>query len=229
MNETTSNSLYDRIYRMAQFQTQIAIAILPIGAGVAGFISQQPLTFPILAALGLVWLGLAAITVSIIFSLKVIRTEPGNYDKRKKMERDYGIAIFTFIVGIFFLIISPFGFPLNKYVTPSQIEMKPSSEIYRVSYSQDNSPNLTVVIYSKDIPSQEYRSLQIKPEASESACLFVTKLNDLPPEYTHDTWLTIWSVSMSPSCAYGDYVILFKLWQGRNLRGQTSVVIKIDK
>lgn len=229
MNDPNTEKLYTRIYNVAQFQTQVAITLLPLGAGAAGFIGQQSYTFPILTALILIWLGLFVISISIILSLRVISTEHGNLGNYIVFKNNYQKSILTFILGIFCIVISPAGFAINRYLSSPQIVIKASSEIYRVSYTQKSTLNLTMVISSDGITDQEYQSLRIESVVSDPACISVTKKNELPPVNARDTWLTVWDVSVTPGCTYGDYLILYKLWQGTEMRGQTRIIIKVEK
>ncbi|MBN8655355.1 MAG: hypothetical protein J0M11_06410 [Anaerolineae bacterium] len=222
------NPYYNRIHGMAQFQIQIAITILPIGAGIAGFISQQTYTTPILLALGMVWAGLFVIALSIVFCLNAIKIQPGRLRQRENLEKNYFGGSAALIIGMLFLVISPIGFPLNKFATRSQIEMSALGKEYRFSLSKNTSNLITTNILSKDITTQDYPYLRIEPVISDETCIAVTKKKEIPPKYDQDTWLTVWNITVDSTCSFGDYVVIFKLWHETDLRGQTQVTVKIE-
>jgi hypothetical protein len=218
----------DRIYSIAQFLIQVSVAVLPIGAAVSGFIAQQERSISVFYSLGLVWLGLFLIACSVFINLKVVTTkEPSSPAERKRLERNFYLAITPFIIGTLFMVVSPLGYVYNQFLVPPKIALKSTSDIVKLVLTKDNTVETKIVVIANDMPLEDFAHLAVKAIVTDDTCLLVSKIGEQSPIYDNDTWLTEWNVSANISCLPGDYVIIFKVWDGKYMRGHTQVVVKI--
>jgi len=215
-----------KIMNISQFLVQVSITVLPIGVAASSYIAQQKNSSAGLVALGAVWIGLMIFAASIFLNLSVIRTmEVKTPIQRRNFETKFQAGVSTFVIATICLVASPAGFATNQLITPKEVDLKLSSESIHFTISKPSAMN--IVVTAHDINLKEYSSLSIDPVVSDPTCLAVSKVSEQPPAFAKGVWLTIWQISSQDTCANGDYSIVFNVETGRELRGQTQLLVKI--
>jgi len=229
MNEVKSNTFYQRIYNLAQFQSQVAIAALPIGAGVAGFLSQQAYSTAMIATLAMVWLGLLGISVSIFLNLGVISSEePNTPNERNDFISASRRALALFVAGAALLITSPAGFAINRVNTSKIPDITLSSSVLTVRANDRQATEFSLVMTILKVDHNHFEDIKTTISYSNLQCISAVKENDLPPTPRNHVWIKTWKIRVAPACPIGDEIIEFNLTQDGKQVGSAFLLVKIS-
>lgn len=219
----------DRFYSSAQSIIGLAIGVLPLGAGVSVYITQQDTSLPTFLLTGVLWSGLLIIVASVIASLRVIRTpEPMTPGDRPILAKKYQLAVTLFTIGVLLIALAIGGFATKKLISPEEISLKLSSESVEFDSKISILTEAQIFLIADNVNVKSYPSLHIETIISDSKCLTVTKIGDQPPVYSNDTWISIWKISKQPACCClnGDYNVTFKIWKWTELVSQVTLTIR---
>jgi len=217
-----------RIQSVAKTLLQICVTILPIGAGASSFISQQEYSFPILTALGLVWLGLIAISYCSFLLLKVLQFERGSPQQIEDNRITFNTGIRIFILGTLLLVLSPAGLALDQIAPPKPLAMDLSSSTLAIQGNTASPLSRDIILRIMNIEEADLSRSYLRVEPLDKGCLWARKVKEALPAPGNDTWITSWRVTIRPTCPFGDELLQFKLWEDGQIVGQANLVVSIN-
>ena len=229
MSDEQGVRFYNRVYALAQFQAQVSIAALPIGAGVVGFVAQQGYSISMLASLIMVWTGLLIISISIFLNLDVVNfKEPITANERDNFVRASKRAMSLFVAGALLLIASPISFASEKIFASRSPNITISSEVLDVDLGNSHSMEKNIVMTILNVEEDRAKAIKTLVVYTNNNCISVSKENEIMPSSINDAWVKVWRISVRPTCPLGDNVIQFYLLHHGDIIGKSTLMVKIE-
>lgn len=231
---TTLKLDLDRLRTVANSLVQIAVAVLPIGAGVCGIILQTKFTAMLGFTVFIVWVAMVILGVSIFVNLNALRSSESASGNLQRIANNLSRGLYLFVIGIILLTVSPLGLIANAMSPSPQLEMVfAQSEIMAllppvVAGPASNPAEVPFEIFVRYSGPNE-QPLDLVPDTGSADCIRGTLTTPKVQLRDGDTQVVHGSLSVAPACKEGYYWFSVKALYAAHVAGAGKMNVRISR